>query len=91
MTTDFTTRVKAVVRNIPRGEVLTYGEVAAAVGRPKAARAVARVMAGNYDPEIPCHRVVRSDHRPGGYNRGGESVKRALLVSEGVIFNETTS
>jgi len=65
---------------------MTYGEVAERVGRPKAARAVAQVMAHNYDPDVPCHRVVRSDHRPGGYNRGGEAVKRDLLLAEGVVL-----
>lgn len=64
----FADRVRDVVRNIPRGEVLTYAEVAAAAGSPGAARAVGNIMKGNHDPEVPCHRVVRSDlpaPRPG--------------------------
>ncbi len=63
---------------------MTYQAVAVAAGYPEAARAVANVMAKNFDPDIPCHRVVRQDGRVGGYNRGGEAVKRAMLQSEGV-------
>lgn len=63
---------------------MTYREVAVAAGSPKAARAVAQVMAANYDPTVPCHRVVRSDGTVGGYNRGGEVAKRAILNREGV-------
>ncbi|MCA9367692.1 MGMT family protein [Candidatus Kaiserbacteria bacterium] len=84
--TDFQEQVKAVVRRIPKGEVLTYGEVAEKCGRPQAARAVANVMAANYDPTVPCHRVIRSDGGLGGYNRGGEAQKRTLLLAEGVLL-----
>ena len=65
---------------------MTYGEVAAKAGNPKAARAVANLMAKNYDPAIPCHRVIRSDGKLGGYNRGGETVKKEILQKEGVIL-----
>lgn len=78
----FSDRVKAVVRKIPKGNTLSYKEVATKAGNDKAARAVARLMAANYDPEIPCHRVIRSDGSLGGYNRGGEAVKRDILESE---------
>lgn len=81
---DFADQVREVVRQIPRGEVRTYGEVAKASGSPKAARAVANIMANNFDTTIPCHRVIRSDGKVGGYNRGGEARKRAILKSEGV-------
>jgi len=64
---------------------MTYGEVAREAGNPKAARAVANIMAKNFDPEIPCHRVIRADGRPGGYNRGGEATKKDLLAAEGVV------
>jgi methylated-DNA-[protein]-cysteine S-methyltransferase len=84
--TDFTVKVHQVVRNIPAGEVMTYKEVAAAAGKPAAARAVANIMAKNFDPHVPCHRVVRSDGSLGGYNRGGEGRKRALLQAEGVVL-----
>jgi len=63
---------------------MTYKEVAAAAGNPRAARAVGTIMSTNYDSDIPCHRVVRSDGAPGGYNRGAER-KRELLVAEGVV------
>lgn len=78
----FADRVKAVVRAIPKGKTMSYKEVATKAGNDKAARAVARLMAANYDLEIPCHRVIRSDGTLGGYNRGGEAVKRDILESE---------
>jgi methylated-DNA-[protein]-cysteine S-methyltransferase len=80
----FKERVREVVRKIPKGQVRTYKEVAEKAGNPKAFRAVANIMAANYDPEIPCHRVVRSDGGLGGYNRGGIDAKRAILQAEGV-------
>lgn len=83
----FADRVREVVKKIPSGSVMTYAEVAAAAGNPKAARAVANTMAANYDPAVPCHRVVRSDGGLGGYNRGGVERKRELLLSEGVNLN----
>lgn len=82
----FTDKVKTVVTKIPKGKVMTYTEVAKVAGNPKAARAVANIMAKNFDPNIPCHRVIRSDGRLGGYNRGGEKAKKDLLESEGVVL-----
>ncbi len=79
---EFKDRVLAVVRRIPKGETRTYKEVAVAAGSPGAARAVGSIMKANYDPSIPCHRVVRSDGRPGEYNRGAAQ-KIALLKAEG--------
>lgn len=78
----FADRVRAVVRRIPKGKTMTYGQVAAKAGSPRAARAVGSVMAHNYDPKIPCHRVVRSDGGVGDYNRGGPSRKIELLMEE---------
>ena len=83
--TIFTERVRDVVRQIPKGTVMSYKEVAYAAGKPAAARAVANVMANNYDPTVPCHRVIRSDGQLGGYNRGGIEKKRQLLQSEGAV------
>ena len=80
----FADKVKEIVRAIPKGEVRTYKEVAIAANNPKAARAVANIMAKNFDVTIPCHRVIRSDGLLGGYNRGGTKKKRAILVDEGV-------
>jgi methylated-DNA-[protein]-cysteine S-methyltransferase len=81
----FADKVRAVVRKIPTGSVLTYKDVASKAGNPKAARAVANVMAANFDTAIPCHRVIRSDGSLGGYNRGGTEKKRAILESEGAL------
>jgi len=81
----FTEKVRAVVAVIPKGQVMTYKAVAIAAGNPKAARAVANIMAKNYDQHIPCHRVIRSDGGLGGYNRGGENVKKQLLTGEGAV------
>lgn len=80
----FADKVKVIVKTIPRGETKTYKEVAVLAGNPEAARAVARVMAGNFNPEIPCHRIIRTDGKLGGYNRGGTEEKRAILLAEGV-------
>lgn len=79
----FTQKVQAIVKVIPAGKVMTYKQVADKAGNVKAARAVANIMAANYDLSIPCHRVIRSDGGLGGYNRGGEPKKRAILESEG--------
>lgn len=83
----FKDRVAGVVRRIPRGSVMTYGQVAQAAGSPGASRAVGSLMKANHDPAVPCHRVVRSDGRPGEYNRpGGERAKIARLLEEGVVI-----
>jgi O-6-methylguanine DNA methyltransferase len=81
----FADKVRDVVRAIPKGRTMTYKEVAAKAGNPKAARAVGAVMRGNYDESIPCHRVVKSDGSFGSYNRGGTMRKRALLKEEGAL------
>lgn len=80
----FAEHVRDAVRQIPKGETRSYGEVARAIGHPGAARAVGTVMKNNFDPSVPCHRVIRADGRPGEYNRGGEAAKLALLEQEGV-------
>jgi len=77
-------RVLAAVRRIPPGRVATYGDVAAAAGVPRAARAVGNIMKGCRAPGVPCHRVIAAGGRLGGYG-GSEGLKRALLVAEGVI------
>ncbi len=82
---NFTEKVKNIVRQIPKGKVMTYKEVATAAGNPLASRAVANTMAKNYDPSVPCHRVIRSDGTLGGYNRGGETKKRAILEAENAL------
>jgi methylated-DNA-[protein]-cysteine S-methyltransferase len=79
----FTQKVYKVVKKIPRGKVLTYKEVAKRAGNVKASRAVGNILNKNHDPKIPCHRVIRSDGKLGGYNRGPNK-KLKLLKSEGV-------
>lgn len=82
--TDFQQRVVDTVRAIPRGEMKTYGEVAALVGSPGAARAVGTVMATNPVPIIvPCHRVVGSAGGLGGFSAaGGVRTKQWMLDLE---------
>jgi AraC family transcriptional regulator of adaptative response/methylated-DNA-[protein]-cysteine methyltransferase len=81
--TPFQRRVWHALRGIPAGERRSYGEVAAALGTPRAARAVARACAANRAAiVIPCHRVVRGDGEIGGY-RWGDARKEALLAGEG--------
>jgi len=78
----FTERVLVVVRAIPRGKTMTYAEVARAAGNPGAVRAVGTLMKKNFDPTVPCHRVVRSDGSVGEYNRGGSEAKARMLRFE---------
>jgi O-6-methylguanine DNA methyltransferase len=85
MQKSFKEKVLDVVRKIPKGKVLTYGEVAKKAGNPGAARAVGAIMRTNYRPDVPCHRVIRSDGKIGNYNRGGAAAKTALLKKEGAI------
>lgn len=61
---------------------MTYAEVANKAGNPRAVRAVGTILSKNYDPEIPCHRVIRSDGKIGNYNRGGTEKKREMLIKE---------
>lgn len=84
--TVFQVKVRNIVSKIPPGKTLTYKEVAKLAGNEKAARAVANIMAANYDLEIPCHRVIKTDGKLGGYNRGGTAAKRQLLLKEGAII-----
>ncbi|NTW90128.1 MAG: MGMT family protein [Candidatus Moranbacteria bacterium] len=84
----FRKSVLSVVRDIPHGGTMSYGEVARRAGFPRAARAVGSLMRKNFDSMVPCHRVIRSDGRLGEYNRGGEDVKRKLLEKEGVLFDD---
>lgn len=78
----FTDKVKEVVRKIPKGSVLTYKQVAKMAGSPSASRAVGTIMKANFDPKIPCHRVIRSDGKIGDYNRGGSKKKMEILIKE---------
>jgi len=82
---NFKEKVLEVARKIPKGKVLTYKEVAKRAGKPKAYRVVGNILNRNYDPKIPCHRVIRSDGKIGGYNRGVKQ-KKILLEKEKVIL-----
>ena len=77
----FSQKVLSIVKDIPKGNILTYKEVAIKAGRPKAYRVVGNILNKNYNPDIPCHRVIRSDGKFGGYNRGVDR-KRKLLETE---------
>jgi len=88
--TNFQLKVWNYLRKIPKGEVKTYLQVAKAIGRPKSSRAVANAIGKNpYPPKIPCHRVIRSDGRLGGYSgKGGIKEKRRLLQAEKVTLKK---
>ena len=76
--------IYTLLRNIPVGKVTTYKTLAAAAGNPKAARAVGNIL--NKNPNlvsVPCHRVIRSDGKVGGYSVGQQK-KIELLRKEGV-------
>ena len=81
----FTDRVLAIVRRIPPGQVATYGDVAVAAGKPRAARAVGNIMRGCSVHGVPCHRVVAAGGLLGGYG-GNEGLKRSLLRAEGILI-----
>ena len=78
-------KVMGIVKNITRGKVMSYQEVAKAAGQQRAYRAVGNILNKNYNQKIPCHRVVKSDSSVGGFNRGvGEKLN--LLKKEGVAL-----
>ena len=89
--TDFQIKVWKTLKKIKKGEVKTYKEVAMAINRPKAARAVANACAKNpYAPEVPCHRVIRSDGTLGGFSSpGGTKTKKKMLKREGFSLPKT--
>ena len=74
--------------NIKKGEVITYLDLAKRIGKPKAFRAVANAVGKNpLAPTVPCHRVIRSDGKLGGYSAvGGIETKKKLLKQEGIVF-----
>lgn len=81
---NFTEVVYGIVRRIPKGSVLTYQEVARRAGRPLAARAVGNILNKNKNMSIPCHRVIMSSGKIGGYN-GIRGEKAELLKAEGSL------
>lgn len=86
--TDFRDKFYSLVSQIPEGNVSTYGALAKALGDKIAARAVGKMLNQNpYAPEVPCHRVVRSDGSLGGYAKGKNKKKR-MLEKEGVTVKK---
>jgi O-6-methylguanine DNA methyltransferase len=84
--TEFERAVLLKAFEIPRGEVRTYGWIAAEIGHPAAVRAVGTALRKNPVPVlIPCHRVVRSDGNVGEYALGGSDAKRTILAAEGIL------
>jgi O-6-methylguanine DNA methyltransferase len=83
---DYATRERHAVRRIPHGRVATYGDVAAAAGRPRAHRAVGNIMRATSDSSVPCHRVISAGGKLGGYGRD-LFAKRALLLAEGIVVS----
>lgn len=81
-------QVYEMLRTVPKGKVVTYGQLGHLVGRPKASRAMGMFMKKNPDaPHTPCHRVVASDGTLHGYSgNGGIPTKKKMLLAEGVIF-----
>ncbi len=86
----FTERVYDVVRKIPKGQTMTYGQVAIAMGSPGASRAVGNALNKNRNKDVPCHRVVRSDGTIGGF-AWGTAAKREILKRERACTPECVS
>lgn len=84
MSKTFTEKVLRVVSTIPKGKVLTYKQVATLAGSPNAVRAVGNILNKNYNPDVPCHRVIKSGGEIGGYNRGVNK-KAKILKDEGYL------
>lgn len=75
------------MKQIPRGKVATYGQIAAKLGKPKAARAVGNVLHQNPCRNVPCHRVVNREGRVAtNFGHGGWKEQRRRLKTEGVKF-----
>ena len=87
---DFFERVYEFVKTVPKGKVVCYGDVARAIGSPRASRQVGWALHSNpYFGEVPCHRVVfRDGSLTQGFAFGGIDIQKAMLVSEGVGFKE---
>ena len=86
MILSFKEKIYNIVKKIPKGKTMTYKQVASLAGKPRAYRAVGNILNRNKDyKNIPCHRVVRSDGKIGGYNKGTR-YKENLLKKEGVLI-----
>ncbi|OIP80197.1 MAG: 6-O-methylguanine DNA methyltransferase [Parcubacteria group bacterium CG08_land_8_20_14_0_20_48_21] len=80
----FRERVYKIVAAIPQGQVRTYKQVAQLAGNERAYRAVGSILHKNTNPNVPCHRVIRSDGTIGGYNKGAKE-KVKILQQEGYV------
>lgn len=87
---DFDRRVYGIVRTIPPGKTLTYGDIAQLLGMPGSAQAVGQAMGRNpFPPLVPCHRVVAAGGKDGGFSaNGGVATKRRMLVIEGTLAEQ---
>jgi O-6-methylguanine DNA methyltransferase len=87
---DFDAEVFRALLRVPAGKTVSYGDLAKAVGKPGAARAVGRAMANNPIPLlVPCHRVLAADGKPGGFSAyGGLVTKDRMLALEGFTMNK---
>lgn len=86
--TDFSQSVLSLTAKIPRGKITTYKRLAEKLGKPQASRAVGNALNKNTKPVvIPCHRVVKSDGKIGGYALGVKK-KKTLLSSEGIEIKD---
>ena len=84
MKISFSERALTVVAGIPRGKTLSYEQVAVLAGSPRAYRAVGNIMNKNENPNVPCHRVIKSDGTVAGYAHG-TAKKKAILKREGAL------
>ena len=86
--TKFQLKVWKYLKTIPKGKVKTYKQVAKGINNHRSARAVANACAKNpYAPKVPCHRVIRSDGKLGGFSApGGLKAKKILLKKEGFLI-----
>ena len=86
--TKFQLKVWRQIKKIRKGKIKTYLQIAKAIKKPKAARAVANACGKNpYSPKVPCHRVIRSDGTIGGFSApGGTKIKKKLLKKEGFLI-----
>jgi methylated-DNA-[protein]-cysteine S-methyltransferase len=84
---NFKLDVLAITSTIPKGQVKTYQQIATLAGKPRAYRTVGSILKQNYNPTIPCHRVIKADGTIGQYNRGSQN-KLRLLKKEGVAIDK---
>jgi methylated-DNA-[protein]-cysteine S-methyltransferase len=80
--------VYELLLKIPAGKVSTYGDLAKALGNPSASREIGRILGRNPNPvKVPCHRIVKSSGKVGGYFYGSDR-KKELLEKEGLSFTD---